>query len=61
MQKVLIKNNIFTIRTQGCEAQILKDNGFKYEVQILTQPNKHPKAISVGKTITVCKQDVQVL
>lgn len=61
MKKLLIKNNLFTMRTQGCEAEILEEIGFRYRVKILTQPNNHVKALPIGKIITVCKQDVEVL
>ena len=61
MKKVKILNNIFTIRTKGCEALVLNDEGFKYEVQILTQPNKDKKAIPVGKIMKVSKLDVEVI
>lgn len=61
MEKILIKNDMFTMRTQGCEAEVLQFDGFRYKVKILTQPSTHAKALAVGKIISVSKYDAEVL
>lgn len=59
--KAIIKNNIFTMKTQGCEVEILKKLDNKCDVKILTQPNKHKKAIPVGKVLNINNYDLEFI
>lgn len=54
----IIKTDIFTIRTKGCEVEIINKDDDQYLVKILKQPNVHKKALGVGREIWVHKLDL---
>lgn len=61
--KAIINTNIFLMRTRGCEVEVVNDLDSDLFVTgtILTQPNKHPKALKIGTKLKLSVLDIDYI